>query len=54
MLPLEEERAGLVAPMPICSSVVILAKRNLATLCIVVIHVYLPPSFEFLEGGGHV
>ena len=54
MLAQEEEGAGLVAPMPIPSPVVILAKRNLAKLCTVVIHVYLLPSFEFLEGGGHV
>lgn len=49
MLPQEEERAGLVAPMPIRSSVVILAKQNLATLCTVVIHVYLPPSSSLKE-----
>lgn len=54
MLPQGEEGAELVAPVPIPSSAVIVAKQNLAKLCIVVICVYLPPSYEFLEGRGHV
>lgn len=49
MLPQEEEGAGLVVPMCIPSSVVILVKQNLAKLCIVVIHVYLPPSLSSLK-----
>lgn len=54
MLPQGEEAAGLEAPGPTASSVVVLAKQNLAKLCIVVICVYLPPSCEFFEGRGHV
>lgn len=54
ILPQGEEGAGLVSSTPIPSSVVTLAKQNLAKLGVVVIYVYLPLSGEFLEDRGHV